>query len=46
MAKRIVDLLELIEIDEVHRAHLLGRAGGKRRFHAAAQDGAVRQAGE
>ena len=46
MAERVVDLLELVEIDEVHGAHLLRRAGGKRVVHAAAQDGAVGQSGE
>ncbi len=46
MAERVVDLLELVEIDEVYRAHLRRRAPGDRLVHAVAQNCAVRQAGK
>ena len=46
MPERVVDLLELVEVDEVNRAHAVGPALGERLVHAAAQDGAVGQAGE
>jgi hypothetical protein len=46
VAERIVDLLELVEIDEVNGAHVVGAPFVERALHAVAQHHAVGQPGQ
>ena len=46
VAQRVVDLLELVEVDEVYGERTAAPQGGERRVHLVAEEGAVGQVGQ